>query len=152
MGTANVSENKPYRFRANGCRGFIIVAVPEKWTNLPPGLKLKEQNSWALPKITWVCLARLMLFHGDSQALLCLAVWCLAASCTVKAVQRANQGPDANFFFSLQPSSCLRDNSRNLQNRQSPDRISNYLVLLENKARLHGLIATWCPSNMHHFS
>lgn len=87
-----------------------------KMNKFAPWVEAKEQNSWALPKITWVCLARLMLFHGDSQALLCLAVWCLAASCTVRAVQKANKGPGAYFFF-LQESSCLRDNSRKLQAR-----------------------------------
>lgn len=149
MGTACVSENKPHRFRANGCRDFIIVAVPGKWTNLPPGLKLKEQNSWALPKITWVCLARLMLFHGDSQALLCLAVWCLAASCTVKAVQRANL-MHSFFFFPCKKAPASETTLENY--RQGWDRISKYLALLEKKTRLHSLIAKWSPSNMHHFS
>lgn len=45
IGTVSVSELEPYPFRANGCKGFIIVAMPGKLTNLPPGLKLKEQNS-----------------------------------------------------------------------------------------------------------
>lgn len=64
----------------------------------------------------------------------------LGSSCTVKAVQRANEGPDAEFYFF----SCKKPpaSETTLENyRQGPDRISKYLVLLDNKGRLHSLIA-----------